>query len=118
MSAATLIESYSFGAMTVAGKTYRKDLIVLADRVLPEWWREEGHRLQASDLKSVFDSSPDVLIIGTGAFGRMEVPAALRKDLEGRFREVHYSPTGDAVRLFNRMAEGGRRVAGAFHLTC
>ena len=36
------IESYEFGRMAIDGKAYTKDLILLPDRILDGWWRQEG----------------------------------------------------------------------------
>jgi len=104
--------------MVVDGKSYRKDLILLPDRVLADWWREEGHSLGEADLADVFEARPEVLIIGTGAHGVMDVPEAIRQALRRAGIETVVERTDEAVGRYNALAEAGRRVAGAFHLTC
>ena len=39
------LENYSFGRLTVDGQERARDLIVLPDRVVSDWWRREGHSL-------------------------------------------------------------------------
>jgi hypothetical protein len=39
------LEDYSFGRLTVDGQEHTRDLIVLPDRIVSEWWRREGHSL-------------------------------------------------------------------------
>ncbi len=112
------IEHYSFGAMTVGTATYRRDLIILGSDILPDWLRTEGHRLGEEDLGEVLQWSPEVLVVGTGAFGRMEVPAPLLDLLRAKGIEVRRARTSKAAEIFNDMSRRGRRVAGAFHLTC
>lgn len=46
-----MIESYTFGRMTVNGKHYSADLIIYPNgRLQDSWWRKEGHRLQLADI--------------------------------------------------------------------
>ena len=61
-----------------------------------------------------------VLIVGTGAYGRMAVPEATRRWLAAQGIEVHIAPTSEAAKLLNELlaADPAGRVAGAFHLTC
>lgn len=33
------IERYSFGSISVGGRSYTSDLIVLPDRIVADWWR-------------------------------------------------------------------------------
>ena len=111
------VESYSFGQMAVDGETHTNDLILLPDRVIPNWWRDEGHRLSADDLKPVLDAQPEVLVVGTGANGLMTVPSETREAVEEAGIELKVARTGEAWRMYNDL-QGRRPTAGAFHLTC
>ncbi|MGQ9801827.1 MAG: Mth938-like domain-containing protein [Candidatus Saccharicenans sp.] len=111
-----LIESYAFGRMTVGGKVYTADLIIVGEEIFPNWWRQEGHSLCAEDLKVVAERKPEILVIGTGAYGAMDVPYETEKYLEAQGIEVIWKPTAQAVEIFNSIS--GRKKAGAFHLTC
>ena len=111
------IESYSFGRITIGGATYTSDVIILPDRVLPDWWREKGHSLSVADLEAVFGAKPHVLIVGTGANGRMDVPQATRSALEQAGTELIIERSGDACQTYSRL-RADRQVAAALHLTC
>jgi hypothetical protein len=111
------IEHYAFGTITIDGATYRSDVIVLPDRVVPDWWRKNGHSLSLDDLTDVTSDPPATLIIGTGASGMMDVPRRTIATLEALGVEVVVRPTGEAVRAYNRLAPAGR-VAAGLHLTC
>jgi hypothetical protein len=112
------IEEYSFGRIVIGGRAFRRDVIVFPDRVVPEWWRQSGHRLDRADLDEVLSFGPDLLIVGTGASGIMQVPSSTVEALGEAGIEVRALPTDKAVHLFNEEAARGRSVAGAFHLTC
>jgi hypothetical protein len=56
------LEDYSFGRLTVDGQEHTRDLIVLPDRVVSNWWRREGHSLAMADLDEVVDELPERLV--------------------------------------------------------
>jgi hypothetical protein len=111
------IEQYGFGRIVIDGQAYRADLIVLPDRVIEDWWRMEGHRLNPEDLDDVFEARPDCLVVGTGAMGMMKVPDETAAAIEARGIRLVVHRTAKAVKSFDKLRETGR-VVGAFHLTC
>jgi hypothetical protein len=111
------IEHYSFGKITIDGQAYSSDLIIYPNRVDASWWRKQGHNLQPEDLKDILNANPDVLIIGTGAFGVMKVPKETTAYLESKGIKVHAMRTGKAVDLFNELQKDAT-VLAALHLTC
>ena len=113
-----IIENYAFGRMRIDGRVYTTDLMILSDgAVSADWWRPRGHAVDAADLQPVMDSAPELLIIGTGAYGRMRPDPALEKDLGARGIRLVTAPTAEAVAHFNRL-HVDNRCAAAFHLTC
>jgi hypothetical protein len=118
------IEHYSFGSITIDGKTYTSDVIIYPGRVDASWWRKEGHNLQIVDLTDVIKAKPDVLIAGTGSYGLMKVPQGTISHLESKGIEVHVALTAKAVEIFNKLQseiqQSGKdkKVIAAFHLTC
>ncbi len=113
-----IIESYGFKRIVIDQIEYTRDLLILPDRVHENWWREQGHSLSVADLEPVFAAAPDVLVIGTGYLGVMQVPQATRDEIERRKIELHILPTTQAWQTYNRLAQSGRTVAAAFHLAC
>jgi len=113
-----MIEDYDFGVMVIGGRRYTRDLILVEDRIYPNWWRKEGHSLCLDDLKVVLNERPDILVIGTGYSGVMEVPKEVVEKLESMGISVIVEPTPKAYKTFNKLLREGKRVAGAFHLTC
>jgi hypothetical protein len=113
-----MIESYSFGEIRVEGKAYDKDLIIFPDGILENWWREEGHRLSPKDLEEVFQYEPDILVVGTGAYGRMKIPGDTRKAIEERGIELIDGKTGEMKEIYNKLQGKKGKVVAALHLTC
>jgi hypothetical protein len=110
------LEDYSFGRVTVDGREHARDLIVLPDRVVGDWWRREGHSLVMEDLEEVLEELPERLVLGVGAYGRLRPDAAAITELGRRGVHVECLPTDAAVRRYGELDE--RRAAAALHLTC
>jgi len=115
---APTIERYDFGRVTVDGRDYRADVIILPDRLVPDWWRLEGHSLAPEDLREVVAAGVKTLIVGTGGYGVMKVPDDTVTFLESRGIKVEAYETPRAVRRYNELAAAGEAVAAALHLTC
>jgi hypothetical protein len=110
------IEGYDFGRIVVDGKELTRDVIILPDRLVTNWWRAEGHRLALGDLDDVLEELPDHLVVGTGAYGRMRPDPETLEQLRQRSVEVEALPTSDAVRRYGELDP--QRTAAALHLTC
>jgi hypothetical protein len=110
------IEKYRFGHVVVDGREQGRDVIVLPDRVLTNWWRADGHRLVLADLDDVVEELPERLLVGTGAYGQMRPDPGALDQLRQRGVEVEALPTDEAVRRFRELDP--RRTAAALHLTC
>jgi hypothetical protein len=110
------LEDYSFGRVTVDGHEHTRDLIVLPDRVVPDWWRREGHSLAMDDLDEVIEELPERLVLGVGAQSQLRPDPAVLAALERRGVQVECLPTDAAVRRYGQLDE--RRTAAALHLTC
>ena len=111
------IDGYVFGRIIIDGKTYTTDVILYTDKVDSSWWRKEGHYLNKEDLPGVVVAKPDILVIGTGNMGVMQVPESTIKYFEKQGIEVRVAKTVKAVEIFNELS-ASKKVIGAFHLTC
>jgi hypothetical protein len=110
------IAEYSFGRVVVDGREETRDVIVLPERVVREWWRRDGHGLVLEDLESVLDELPQRLIVGTGAYGRLRPDPDALEALRRRGVEVEVLPTGEAVSRYEALNPA--ETAAALHLTC
>ena len=112
------IDTYRFGEMVVEGVTYHNDIIVFPQYVLDSWWRKKGHEVHFEDLGEIWkQKDTEVLVIGKGEPGYMDINLETKKVLESRGVEVVVLPTKQAWKAYNTLRET-RTVVGAFHLTC
>ena len=112
------IDSYHFGRIDIEGKTFTSDVVILPHGVMDGWWRKEGHNLEVDDLEAAIRAKPDMLVIGTGYFGRMAVPEDTRQQLESLGIDVIAATTAEAVNQFNQLQRKYARVVAALHLSC
>jgi hypothetical protein len=111
------VESYEFGLIVIDGKTFRQDILCWPGGLNSNWWRQEAHLLQLADVAEALAAGPEVLVVGMGQPGRMEVDKGLADYLKDKGIELKALPTREACRLINQLA-GKRRLAAALHLTC
>ncbi len=112
-----MIEDYRFGHIVIDGESYTSDVIIYPDRVEANWWRKRGHRLIPEDVKGIAQAEARTLIIGTGAYGLMQVPQETLDWLNDQGFEVIVEKTGEAWQTYNRLSEGSKVIA-ALHLSC
>lgn len=111
------IDRFNFGEIVIDGRTYRQDVLLYEGRVKSDWWRLEGHLLQVADVAEALAAEPEVLVVGMGQPGRMQVDLGLSRYLKEKGIELLAVPTAQACNLINSL-EGKRRWAAALHLTC
>lgn len=111
------IESYASGRAVIDGQLHSRDVIILSDRVLGGWWRKAGHALVPEDLEAVFEAAPEVLVVGQGAYGMMQVTAETRQALQAAGIELIAQRSDQACETYNALREE-RSVAAALHLAC
>ena len=105
------IDSYKFGEIVIDGQTYDRDLLILADRVASGWWRAEGHKLTLADLGEVLADPPQVLVVGTGRYGRLSVLPETQQALAAHIGEGIAEACGPAA----PRSLGGRKRPGGGH---
>jgi hypothetical protein len=119
MEPAPRIEGYRPGRVVVDGVEHTRDVIVLPERVVSNWWRRAGHSLALADLDEVIDELPERLVVGCGYAGRLEPDPGVVAALERRGTAVEALRTEAAVGRYQELAAANpAAIAAALHLTC
>jgi hypothetical protein len=119
IDAVARIQDYEFGRIVVDGREHSRDVIVLPDRVVGDWWRRDGHSLVIEDLDDVLDELPGRLVVGCGAHGRLHPHPSVIEALRERGVEVEALPTEEAVHRYEELrSRDPAGTAAALHLTC
>jgi hypothetical protein len=113
------IQHYKFGQITINGQTFASDVVIFPDRVEKNWWRSDGHRLIPSDLPSLPEEKPEILVIGQGIYGCMEISEVFIKYVKDLHIELLAGRTDHAIEIYNnKWSMGNRKLIAAIHLTC
>ena len=111
------ISLYDFGRIQINGHLYTSDVILANGDVKDGWWRIVGENLCPEDLIDILPEKPEILIVGTGYYGRMTLSPEVRYELAKRGITLHALPTREAVALFNRLQRDSSAVVAALHVT-
>lgn len=113
-----MIENYQFGLITIGGKEFRFDVELRFTEEVLKWWREEGHKIDVNDVKRAVKEKPEIIVLGTGAYGVCEVTKECENFIKENGIRLIVQETGEAVKTFNNLLKKGHKVIGLFHLTC
>ena len=113
-----MITDFSFGKIVVNGKTYSDDIKIVRGRVISDWWRKRGHRVDVEDIADILESEPDTVVIGKGSPGLMKTSNHLRESLVAHNIVLIEKKTSKAIEVFNKLFQEGRKVAAGLHITC
>lgn len=111
------IDSYRFGKIVINDTEYKADVVIFPDKIKSNWSRVGGHELCLDDIADVISESPDVLVVGTGAFGRVAIIPEVERELDRRSIRLIAEKTGTACNTYNELSPS-HRVIAALHLTC
>lgn len=112
-----MIENYAFGSIMVNGKEYTYDIKIVDGKIHP-WKYKEHHTVLIEDLTELIKAKPELIIVGTGAYGIVKVPPDVKRSLEAKHIELICLPTEEACDEYNKAIESKRRVAAILHSTC
>ena len=110
LSARLVIRNVSESAIRVNDADYSESIVLTPDDQLTIWSDKPIADLTDADFDSVFDTKPEIVLLGTGAsnvFPPRELTFAFAR--KGIGLEVMDTPA--AARTFNVLANEGRRVA-------
>jgi len=115
-----MITGYRFGRITIDGKEFTGDIKVIKGKIVPNWWRSQGHLLQLDDIRDIIDAKPEVLVVGTGAAGVMRIHPEVEEYLQKKGISLRAVKSSEAVKIFNNLLQelGPDKVSLAIHLTC
>jgi hypothetical protein len=114
-----MIDKCSFGSMIINGRTYTSDLKIMPDgSIIDNWRRASGHKLTLADIEDIVAQHPEIIIAGTGIYGRMKSTADLHDHLAKEGIRLVLAWTKKAAVAFNTARGERKKVAACFHVTC
>ena len=108
------VEAYGGGGFRVAGQRYEGSILILDDVVRP-WPVADLNGVTPDELATVFAAglgTVEFLLLGTGQ-KLAPAPRPVRDAVQAAGFGLEVMNTMEACRLYNLMAEDGRRIAAA-----
>lgn len=102
-------------AVTVVDRTLTRSFVLTPAQLLEEWPVREVAMLDAVALTPILARTPEIVILGTGA-RLVFPPARVLAEFLTRGIGVETMDNAATARLFNVLANEGRRVVAAFIL--
>jgi len=116
------IDRSEFGSVTIDGKTYDHDITIdLSGHVrkrrkqLSEELYGTSHVVSEDEARDMFDKGSDLLIIGSGQQGNVQLSPEAAAYLAREKCKVLLQPTQEAIESYNRAQ--GHKIA-LMHVTC
>ena len=117
------ITHFEWATFTIDGQIHSPEKgvgkdIFLSPEGVSAWHERKGHKLKASMVRRALALKPEVLIIGNGVEGALEIGKKARKEIEDAGVKLVVLRTPDACREYNRLYRQGKRVILLAHGTC
>lgn len=114
-----MIDNYQFGHIIIDSKSYNYDIWIDLSGKVNKWQRKGSHVIGKEDVEMAVEKErPEILIIGTGAYGAAKVLDEAKKFLASQNIEVMIKMTGEAAESYNKFKKENKKVAVLLHLTC
>ena len=117
-----LIEQISWGQMKIQGLGNGKDFKLWPGGGRSWDWCETGTHhepgIQVADIEELLDHGASCIVLSRGMMLRLKTCPQTLHLLEYRDLAVQVAETRKAVRIYNRLVDQQRSVAGLFHSTC
>lgn len=110
-----MIDSTSFGSITVDGKRYDHDIWIFLDGRIEE--RNTNHLFSKEEFELLAREAPEVIVFGNGQSSVARVSDEAKEAAEERGIELIAAATPEAIKLYNNLAKKKKTVA-AIHVTC
>lgn len=115
---AAWISSTKFGSITIGGKDYEHDVIVTWEGEVKEAKAKTRHVLGEAELAELLLERPEIIVLGTGQSGCMELSPEVVVFAEKKKLKIVEKPMPQAVKEFNELVRLGKRVVAYMHVTC
>ncbi|MBN1249184.1 MAG: hypothetical protein JXC32_16115 [Anaerolineae bacterium] len=116
------VDKTAFGWIEIGARRYEHDVVIGLDgrvrrrkKKLSKRIYGTSHRLSEPEAADVYEPGMDLLLIGTGQYGRVELSDKAAAFFQCRDVVVQLMPTPKAAKQWNEMTGA---VVALFHVTC
>lgn len=113
-----MIDSTEFGSIIVDGKKYEHDIVIDYKGNVKKGWLQTRHLVAEKEFSDFLKEYPEIIIIGNGQHGEVEVSDEFIRLAEEKGIEVIIKETPKAIKKFNELIKAGKKVIVYIHVTC
>ncbi|WP_428607455.1 Mth938-like domain-containing protein [Sedimenticola sp.] len=106
------IHAYTDESVVVNGVSFSSSLVIMADRIIPDWRPDSFQSLCEEDFQAFVEMGPDLIVLGTGPRQQFPDPRLYRSLIDAGIG-VEVMTTPAACRTYNILTSEGRKVIGA-----
>ncbi|MBD3271669.1 MAG: hypothetical protein GF384_03920 [Elusimicrobia bacterium] len=106
------------GTFDCGGKKYRGSIMVRTGHICSRWHSRRSHAITRNDIQPLFRKKPEVLVIGTGSTGNIDVKPSVFALCDNQRIKFIVQHTPHAVRTYNTYTRKGYETIGVFHGSC
>lgn len=117
------INSTQFGEITIDNKKYQQVLII-EDEVEERKYKKlkelfgTSHKIGDWEIEKLLGNKPEIIIVGTGQNGALEVDEDTAKKLKTNDSELIIVKTPEAIEIYNQKTKENKKVNALMHTTC
>lgn len=117
------INSTQFGNVVIDNKKYNQVLIIGDSIIERDYDKLEelfgtSHKIGDWEIKELLKENPEIIVIGIGQNGAMEVDKEFVDDMRDRNIKAITANTPEAMKIYNEKIKQGKRVNALIHTTC
>ncbi len=116
------IEAAAFGSIFIEGREIGNDVILTLDGAILKRKKKlskkvygTSHTISRREVRFIYEKGAELLIIGTGRYGRVELSDEAMRYLKKKGCRVKLEATHEAIHSWNR---AGEKTIALFHVTC
>jgi len=112
-----------FGGVRINGQDFSQVLVVgeeIEERDAQRLNQLYGttHRIGPWEVEKLLSNKPEIIIIGNGQSGVLEVTSEVEEKIRASGAELKVLLTPEAISEFNKLYQEGKKVNALIHTTC
>lgn len=117
------INSTQFGEIIIDNQKYGQ-VLILGEKVIERDYDKlkelfgTSHRIGEWEKKELLAGNPQIILIGTGQDGKLELDQSLAEEIKSKGIELIVEKTPRAIEIYNEKAKSGNLINALIHTTC
>jgi hypothetical protein len=117
------IDATQFGEIIIDNKKYHQVLII-GDKIEERDYKklkelfDTAHKIGDWEIEALISNNPEIIIIGTGQNGAMEIDEKIVKKFKDMSIETIIAEIPKAIEIYNDQVKLDKKVNALMHTTC